>query len=316
MNVFVTGGAGYIGSVCVHALVEAGHTVTVFDNLSTGHREAVDARAKFVHGCLTDAAAITAAVTDSKPDMIQHFAACAIVSESVADPRKYFRNNVIGGANLLVAAARGGVRRIVASSTCAVYGVPELLPINERAYTLPVNPYGLTKLLFEKQLLASRISFVALRYFNAAGATAQHGEQRAVETHLIPRALSGKPVAIYGTDYPTSDGTCVRDYLHVADIAAAHLRAMHRGWGCYNLGTGRGHSVRAIIAACERVTGRNIPTIDQPRRAGDPPALVACSALAQSELGWQPENSNLENIIATAWNWQVGRASPQAAARQ
>ena len=318
MNVFVTGGAGYIGSVCVEELLNAGHAVTVFDNLSEGHRGAVDARAAFVLGDLSDRAVVELAIKAAKAEAILHFAAHALVGESMVNPGKYFRNNVASGLNLLDAAVAAGVKKFVFSSTCATYGVPERVPMTEELPQRPVNPYGESKLMFERLLQWYQqihgLEFVAFRYFNAAGASGQFGEHHRVETHLIPNVLKvalgqATQCEIYGTDYPTSDGTCVRDYIHVADLAQAHMLAMQPGrQGFYNLGNGEGYSVREVIQTCERISGKTIPTVEKPRRAGDPPRLVAAAGKAIHELGWQPKFPKLDDIVATAWKWH--RAHP------
>ena len=313
MNVFVTGGAGYIGSVCVEKLLEAGHRVTVLDNLSEGHRAAVDPRARFIQACLSDAPAVTRAVKEVKPEAVLHFAANALVGESMTNPAKYFRNNVANGLNLLDAAAQGGVRKFVFSSTCATYGPPGEAAITESLPQRPINPYGESKLIFEKMLRwygpAYGLEFVVFRYFNAAGASSRFGEHHRVETHLIPNVLKvplgqATHCDILGTDYPTPDGTCIRDYIHVADLAQAHILAMAPGkQGCYNLGNGAGYSVREVIRACEEVTGQTIRADARPRRPGDPPRLVAAADLARRDLGWQPQFPALRAIVASAWDW-------------
>jgi UDP-glucose 4-epimerase len=313
MNVFVTGGAGYIGSVCVEELLNAGHTVTVYDSLVEGHRSAVDPRAAFVRGCLSEAAKLTEALRQARAEVIIHFAAFALVGESVTQPGKYFGNNVGNGLNLLNAALAAGVRKFVFSSTCATYGLPDRVPMTEDLPQRPITPYGESKLMFERMLgwyqQAHGLEFVAFRYFNAAGATARCGEHHRIETHLIPRVLAvplGRlPCAeIFGTDYPTPDGTCLRDYIHVVDLAQAHILAMAPGrQGFYNLGNGDGYSVREVIAACEQVAGRKIPVVEKPRRAGDPPRLVASAEKAKRELGWKPRFPKLGDIIASAWAW-------------
>lgn len=313
MNVFVTGGAGYIGSVCVEELLNAGHRVTVLDNLSEGHRSAVDARAQFIAGCLSDADLVKQAVRDAKADAVLHFAANAQVGESMTNPGKYFRNNVASGLNLLEAAVAGGVQKFVFSSTCATYGPPERVPMTEDLPQRPINPYGESKLMFEKMLLwyrqIHRLEFVAFRYFNAAGASERFGEHHRIETHLIPNVLKvalgqAAQCEIYGTDYPTPDGTCIRDYIHIVDLAQAHIKGLAPGkTGFFNLGNGDGYSVRQVIETCERITGKKIPAVEKPRRAGDPPRLVAAAGKAVSELGWQPKFPKLEDIVATAWAW-------------
>ena len=313
MKVFVTGGAGYIGSICVEQLLEAGHDVVVFDNLSEGHRSAVDERAMFIEGCLSDRETIVNAVGSNQPEAIMHFAANALVGESMTNPSKYFRNNVANGINLLQAAVEGGVRKFVFSSTCATFGVPETMPMTEALPQSPINPYGESKLIFEKLLRWYQelhgLEFVALRYFNAAGASEKFGEHHRIETHLIPNVLKvaqgqTKECKIFGTDYPTPDGTCVRDYIHIIDLAQAHMLAMEPGKnGYYNLGNGEGYSVRQVIETCERVSGKPIPAIEEPRRPGDPPRLVAGAQKAIDELGWKPQFASLDQIVESAWRW-------------
>ncbi len=313
MNVFVTGGAGYIGSVCVEELLNAGHRVTVFDNLSEGHRAAVDPRATFVTGDLSDRVALVSALQTAQSEAILHFAAHALVGESMVNPGKYFRNNVVGGLNLLDAAVAAKVRKFVFSSTCATYGLPEAVPMTETLPQRPVNPYGESKLMFEKMLSWYQqlhgLEFVAFRYFNAAGASGRFGEHHRIETHLIPNVLKvvlGQKAQceIFGTDYPTPDGTCIRDYIHVADLAQAHILALRPDrQGFFNLGNGEGYSVREVIRTCELISGKAIRMVEQPRRAGDPPRLVAAAGKASEELGWRPQFPKLETIIASAWKW-------------
>ena len=313
MNIFVTGGAGYIGSVCVEQLLNAGHAVAVFDNLSEGHRAAVDPRAVFVEAELGDETRLTGALKDSGAEVIIHFAAHALVGESMINPGKYFRNNVANAINLLNAAVACGVKKFVFSSTCATYGPPERVPMTEDLPQRPINPYGESKLLVEKLLpwyqQLHGLEFVAFRYFNAAGASPRFGEHHRVETHLIPNVLrvplgQAALCEIYGSDYPTPDGTCIRDYIHVIDLAEAHILAMASGkQGFFNLGNGDGYSVREVIQMCAKVTGRKIPVVEQPRRPGDPPRLVAAADKARQGLGWQPKYPKLEQIIATAWEW-------------
>jgi UDP-glucose 4-epimerase len=315
MNVFVAGGAGYIGSACVEELLNAGHQVTVFDNLSEGHRAAIDPRAQFVEGCLSDRELVIKSVDQAQAEAVIHFAAFAQVGESMTDPAKYFRNNVANGLNLLEAAKENGVRKFVFSSTCATYGLPEHVPMDESTPQKPVNPYGESKLIFEKMLLwfeqLHGLEFVAFRYFNAAGATKRFGEDHRIETHLIPNvlrvALGQKDQCdIYGTDYPTPDGTCIRDYIHILDLAQAHILALQPGKrGFFNLGNGEGYSVREVIDTCQRVSGKPIKTEEKPRRPGDPPRLVAAAAKARTELGWNPQYPKLEQIVASAWAWHV-----------
>ena len=313
MKVFVTGGAGYIGSVCVERLLQDGHTVTVFDNLKEGHRGAVDERATFVEGDLSNREHILESVRRSDAEVIIHFAAFALVGESMTNPTKYFRNNVAFGLNLLEAAVAARVRKFVFSSTCATYGPPDKVPMTEDLPQRPINPYGESKLMFEKILQWFRsihgLEFVAFRYFNAAGASRRFGEDHRPETHLIPNVLKvplgqAAHCEIFGTDYPTPDGTCIRDYIHVIDLADAHLLAMSPAKeGFFNLGNGDGYSVREVITACERITGRKIPVLEKPRRPGDPPRLVAAAEKAKRELGWKPKFPKLDDIVATAWDW-------------
>ena len=313
MKVFITGGAGYIGSVCSELLLNEGHEVAIFDNLIEGHRRAVDSRARFIQGDLADRDQIERALSSTRPDSVMHFAAYALVPESMRDPSKYFRNNVSNGLNLLDAMLTTGVQRIIFSSTCALFGPPDRVPIDETAPARPANPYGESKLAFEKILRwydqVHGLKFVCLRYFNAAGATEDLGEDHRPETHLIPNvlkvALGQRPsLEIYGTDYETSDGTCIRDYIHIVDLAHAHILALGAtASGFYNLGTGGGSSVREVIAACRKITGREIDTIEKPRRPGDPPRLIASSEKIKKELGWQPQFQSLDVIIETAWAW-------------
>lgn len=313
MNVFVTGGAGYIGSVCTEELVNAGHTVTVYDNLTEGHRSAVDQRARFILGKPDEEGDILRAVQQAQPEAILHFAASALVGESMTNPHKYFHNNVVNGLKLLEAARQCGVKKFVFSSTCATYGPPDRVPMTEDLPQRPINPYGESKLMFEKMLTWYRelhgLEFVAFRYFNAAGASEQFGEHHRIETHLIPNVLKvplgqAKQCEIYGTDYETPDGTCIRDYIHIIDLAQAHILALEPGkGGFFNLGNGDGYSVKQVIEMCERVSGTKIPYVEKPRRAGDPPKLVASAAKAINELGWKPKFPKLQDIVTTAWRW-------------
>ncbi|MEI7731474.1 MAG: UDP-glucose 4-epimerase GalE [Verrucomicrobiota bacterium] len=313
MNVFVTGGAGYIGSVCVEELLNAGYAVTVWDNLSEGHRSAVDRRATFVQGDLADRAGLARAVKDSGAEAVIHFAANALVGESMTNPSKYFRNNVASALNLADASVEAGVKKFVFSSTCATYGMPEIMPMTEVLPQRPVNPYGESKLMFEKILLWYQqlhgLEFVAFRYFNAAGASRQFGEHHRIESHIIPNVLKvaqGQKThcEIFGTDYPTPDGTCIRDYIHIIDLSLAHILALQPGKsGFYNLGNGDGYSVRQVIQMCEKVTGKKITALEKPRRPGDPPRLVAAADKARRELGWVPKYPTLEAIVSTAWDW-------------
>jgi UDP-glucose 4-epimerase len=313
MKIFVVGGAGYIGSVCTELLLNAGHQVSIFDNLSEGHRGAVDSRANFVQAELADRTEIEAAISSVRPDAVMHFAANALVGESMHNPSKYFRNNISNGLNLLDAMVAAGVGQIVFSSTCAIFGPPERLPIDETAVPRPISPYGESKLAFEKILRwyneIHGVKFVCLRYFNAAGASEKFGEDHRPETHLIPTVLQvalgqRASVEIYGTDYDTPDGTCIRDYIHILDLAQAHILALGTtASACYNLGTGGGSSVREIIDACRRITGRKIEMIEKPRRPGDPPRLIASSEKIKKELGWRPQFQSSEAIIESAWKW-------------
>lgn len=319
MNVFLTGGAGYIGSICTEELLNAGHTVTVLDNLSEGHRSAVDSRAQFVLGNVGDRELLDRTFASSKPEAIIHFAANALVGESMEKPGKYFRNNVGQGLELLDAAARHSVKKFVFSSTCATYGPPDRVPMTEDIPQRPINPYGESKLMFEKMLewyhRIHGLEFVVFRYFNAAGASQRFGEHHKTETHLIPNILKvplgqADHCQIFGTDYPTPDGTCVRDYVHVVDLAQAHILAMENGkQGFFNLGNGEGYSVREVIQMCEKVSGQKISVVEKPRRPGDPPRLVASSEKALKALGWKRRFPKLEDIVATAWRWHKNNSN-------
>lgn len=313
MKILVVGGGGYIGSICAELLLDQGHEIAVFDNLSEGHRAAIDRRARFIEGDLQDRQAIDSALAAAQPEAVMHFAASALVSESMRDPSKYFRNNISNGLNLLDAMAAAHIERIVFSSTCAIFGPPERVPIEETAPTRPINPYGESKLTFEKILRwynqIHGLKFVSLRYFNAAGASAKFGEDHRLETHLIPNVLKvalgqKQHVEIFGTDYETSDGTCIRDYIHIVDLARAHILALGAAKSeFYNLGTGGGSSVREVIDACREITGEKIDTVERPRRPGDPPRLIASSDKIKNELGWQPQFQSLDAIIESAWKW-------------
>jgi UDP-glucose 4-epimerase len=318
MKVLVCGGAGYIGSHMVRALLASGREVVVFDNLSTGHRGALP-DVELVVGDLRDGDALASTFATHQIDAVLHFAARSLVGESVARPLDYYAQNVGGTLNLLQAMLHAEVERIVFSSTAAVYGVPEAELIDESSVTRPINPYGASKLMVERVLAdaatAHGLRSVVFRYFNAAGAdpSGEIGESHEPETHLIPNVLrsvlgTGPALQVFGDDYPTLDGTCVRDYVHVSDLAAAHLRALgylqdNDGASIFNLGSNDGFSVRQVIEAAERVTGREIPYVVQPRRAGDPPRLVASSALARQKLGWEPQYGELDTILGTAWQW-------------
>jgi UDP-glucose 4-epimerase len=315
VKILVTGGAGYIGSVCVEDLLNRGHEVTVFDNLTEGHRKAVDQRAKFVQGELADKTVVSSLIGAEQPGAVMHFAAKALVGESMQNPYKYFFNNVSCGLNLLDAMVEHGVKRFVFSSTCATYGIPEIIPIDEQAPQRPVNPYGESKLIFEKILRwydrIHGVVFAALRYFNAAGATEAFGEDHRIETHLIPCVLQvplGKRehAQVYGTDYPTPDGSCIRDYIHVTDLAQAHALALEvKESGFFNLGIGGGVSVLEVIEACRKITGKNIPMVTQARRPGDPPRLIASAQKAREVLGWRPQYEQIEDIVSSAWSWHL-----------
>ena len=313
MNVFVTGGSGYIGSVVVRRLLDLGHSVTVFDNLERGHLRNIDHRAQFVKGDLRLADTIRDAIVAAHPDSVLHFAAYALVGESMADPMLYFSNNVAGGINLLSAMELAGCNRIVFSSSCATYGIPDSLPIEEDTVQRPTNPYGQSKLMFEQMCLwlaeAKGLKATFLRYFNAAGAVPEFGfgEDHDPETHIIPNvlkvALGECPyVNVFGDDYPTPDGTCIRDYVHLKDLCSAHILALDKGkTGAYNLGTGKGVSVMEVVNACRRVTGCDIPVRVCPRRPGDPPELYASGEKARRELGWVPRFSDIDTIVSDAW---------------
>lgn len=320
MRVFVTGGAGYVGSHCVKQLVAAGHLVTVFDNLSLGHAAAVDARAQLVRGDLADAALVRRLLVEGGYDAVMHFAGATNVGESVENPLLYYRNNVANTIHLLEAMRDAGVLRLVFSSTCAVYGVPDELPLVESMPKDPISPYGRTKLAVEWLLADSATAWglgaVALRYFNASGAAADGtiGEDHRPETHLIPivlqTALGQRPcVRVFGTDYPTADGSCVRDYIHVEDLASAHQLALEQlapgKFEAFNVGTGAGHSVLEVIAAARRITGRQIAAETTERRSGDPPALFADAEKLNLRFGWLPHYRNLDQIVRSAWSWHV-----------
>jgi len=318
-RVLVTGGAGYIGSHAVKALRAAGHVVVVLDDLSAGHAEAVRG-VPLVRARVHDSAAVRATLREHGIDAVMHFAAWLTVSESVRQPAKYYENNVTGSLRLLEAMAAEGVERFVFSSTCATYGEPVTLPLTEDHPQVPVNAYGESKLAVERALrhfgVAHGLRAIALRYFNAAGADpdGELGEDHDPEIHLVPRAIDaargGEPLQVFGLDYPTPDGTCLRDYVHVADLAAAHVHALdalaggHRG-GAYNVGTGRPWSVREVIDTVSRVVGRPVPWTPAPRRDGDPSALYAASARIQAELGWRPRRSDLATIVADAARWRA-----------
>ena len=319
MATLVTGAAGYIGSVTIETLRSKGNAVVALDDLSQGHRLALDASIPFYEGDIGDEPLLATIAEKHAIDSCIHFAAYASVEESVKDPMAYFDNNVAKGMVLLRALLRANVRQVIFSSSCAVYGDQQEVPIHENAKKWPKNPYGWTKLLFEQVLdsysRAYNLKFVALRYFNVAGASKTHGECHNPETHLIANVLqaaSGKrqDIAVYGTDYPTPDGTAIRDYIHVCDLAEGHVLALEylkRGGACefLNLGTGKGHSVREVIECARQVTGRQITAKTEERRAGDPPELVAEPSKAKAILGWSPKRSDLPTILRSAWQWQL-----------
>jgi UDP-glucose 4-epimerase len=313
MKVFLTGGAGYIGSVTSELLLNEGHEVVVFDNLFRGHREALDPRATFIEGDLRERASISDAMALVKPDAVVHFAAYALVGESMENPEMYFRNNVVGGINLAEAMIENDVKKIVFSSTCATYGQPDTVPITEDETQIPQNPYGESKLMFEHTLKWHQeirgLKPVFLRYFNACGATDKYGEDHDPETHLIPIVLQvalgqRDNIKIYGDDYKTPDGTCIRDYIHIVDLARAHILALEKDvTGQFNLGTGNGNSVLEVIEACREITGHPIPAELAPRRPGDPDKLIAGAEKANKILGWIPEHADIKEIVADAWKW-------------
>jgi UDP-glucose 4-epimerase len=329
LRVLVVGGAGYIGSFVTHQLAEQGFEVLVFDNLSTGHREAIPPGIPFIQGDLADAKGLRSLFQENSFLAVMHFSARALVGESMENPLLYYRSNVAYTINLLDAMVGARVPFFIFSSSAAVFGAPETVPIPESHPLRPVNPYGHTKAMVEQILqdLSHRgaLSFVSLRYFNAAGASrdGNRGEDHCPETHLIPRvirsALHGDadPLEIYGTDYPTPDGTCIRDYIHVEDLARAHLLALQylSDGGpstCFNLGNGRGYSVREVVGAVERVVGRSVPIVEGPRRPGDPPILVASSERIRRTLGWAPEYPEIERIVETAYRWHSTHPSGYA----
>ncbi len=315
MKILVTGGAGYVGSVSARVLMAAGHEVTVLDDLGRGHREAVPEGADLIECNLLETEKLNSALGGGF-DGVLHCAAFALVGESVSSPELYWRNNITGSLNLLDAMRSNGVKSLVFSSTCAVYGEPEVVPIAEDCPTRPVNPYGESKLAVDRMISAEAaahgLGAISLRYFNVAGASGPCGEDHEPETHLIPnilRAAQGRipHVSVFGTDYPTPDGTAIRDYIHVEDLAGAHLLALeqtrageHR---ILNLGNGNGFSVLEVIEAAKRVTGLDIPVVEAPRREGDPPMLVAASAKIREELGWEPTRPELDSMIADAWEF-------------
>ena len=319
MRVLVTGGAGYIGSVVSEELLAAGHQVVVYDDLSRGHRAAVPPRAQLVVADLADRATLEATLRSAHSEAVLHFAALIEAGESMRAPERFFRVNVAGSLTLLEAMLATGVGQLVFSSTAALYGDPEELPLRESSPLRPTSPYGTSKRMVEEMLSwwhrVHGLRYAALRYFNAAGATPERGEDHRPESHLIPNLLEvargGRTHAtIFGTDYPTADGTCVRDYVHVSDLACAHVAALEALAGgdgrlIYNLGSGTGFTVRQVIDEVRRVTGHAIPVVEAARRPGDPAVLVASAEAAQRELGWRPQRSSLEAIVASAWAWRL-----------
>jgi UDP-glucose 4-epimerase len=315
MKLLVTGGAGYIGSVTSELLLDQGHEVVIFDNLERGHRDAVDPRAKLMLGDLRDRDRIREVMLDARPEAVLHFAAYALVGESMEDPLLYFRNNVEGGLHLVEAMKAAEVPKIIFSSTCATYGQPDRMPMTEDLPQRPTNPYGESKLMFEKILIWCRDRFglqsVFLRYFNAAGATEKFGEDHDPETHLIPNVLfvalgRTERVQMFGDDYDTPDGTCVRDYIHIVDLAQAHILALKNDvQGAFNLGNGDGYSVKQVVDLAREITGRPIRADMAPRRPGDPARLIASAEKAKQVLGWKPRYPDLRTIVQHAWNWHL-----------
>jgi UDP-glucose 4-epimerase len=317
MNIFITGGAGYIGSATAEALIKSGHSVTVFDSLVTGHRAAVPEGARFIHANLEDSHALAEALTSTKFDAVMHFAAFIEAGESMKDPGKFFRNNFMNSLNLMETAVQAGIRKMVFSSTAAVYQSSED-PLTEESPLGPTNVYGHTKLMTEQALEWYRqiygLHFAVLRYFNACGALPNRGEAHQPESHLIPRVLQialgqSDHATIFGTDYPTPDGTCIRDYIHIADLVSAHLLALNaleaRDKLTYNVGSGNGFSVREVIESARAVTGHAIPVVEAPRRPGDSARLVASPNKIMDELGWKPTHTNLRDILSSAWEWHT-----------
>jgi len=315
MNILVTGGAGYIGSATAEALAKAGHAVTVYDSLITGHRQAVPEEAAFVQADLSDSHALIETLTREKFDAIMHFAAFIEAGESMKEPGRFFQNNFTNSLSLMENAIRAGVKRFVFSSTAAVYQSSDE-PLTEASYLAPTNVYGQTKLMVEQALEWYRqihdLHYASLRYFNACGALPGRGEAHQPESHLIPLVLrvplgQSESISIFGTDYPTPDGTCIRDYIHISDLVSAHLLALEglneRDQMVYNLGSGNGYSVREVIETARRVTGQRIPATELPRRPGDSAILVASPEKIQRELGWKPQHENLHEIITSAWAW-------------
>lgn len=316
MSVLVTGGAGYVGSVVAETLLKSGYEVIVLDNLQQGHREAVPHDARFIVGDIGDEDLLEAVFRRNRIEAVMHMAAETVVEYSMTDPRRYFHNNIIGGITLLDAMLKHGTNKIIFSSSASVYGEPHHVPIPEDHPKKPVNSYGETKFMFEKTLKwygrAYGLKYISFRYFNAAGASDERGEDHEPETHLIPNILKAalmrdRPVEVYGTDYATKDGSCVRDYVHVGDIARAHMLGLQKidsfSGHAYNLGNGDGYSVMQVIAAVAKVTGAKLFLKFRPRRTGDPAVLVASSEKARAELGWKPQNTDIHSIIESAWAW-------------
>jgi UDP-glucose 4-epimerase len=322
LNILVTGAAGYVGSICSEVLIARGHSVVALDHLGEGHRAALPPQAKFYQCDLADRPQLERVFQSERLDAVMHFAGEALVAKSVREPSTFYAANVACGVNLLDAMNRHGVTRFIFSSTAATYGEPEIVPIPEDHRKAPINPYGKSKWIFEQILSDYRsytgLAYVALRYFNAAGASHDRGEAHRVETHLIPRvldvALGREPhVQVFGSDYPTPDGTCVRDYVHVLDIADSHVRALEQidrvAGGAFNVGNSRGYSILEVLEAARRITGKPIPHVLSPRRPGDPAVLIASGEKIRRELGWEPQHSSLDEIISSAWDWK--RRHPQ-----
>lgn len=315
MKVLVTGGAGYIGSIAVEQLIQAGEEVVVFDNLYQGHQQAVHPKAKFVQGDLSDRAAVDAVMAEHKPDAIMHFASHTLVGESMQKPFLYLGENIVNGLNLLESAVEHGVLKFILSSTANLFDKPERMPIDESERIIPGSPYGESKNILERMLFwldrTKGMRYACLRYFNAAGASAERGEHHNPESHIIPLVLQvalgqREQFSIFGDDYPTPDGTCIRDYIHVIDLAQAHilaLRALDGGSRTYNLGNGRGFSIQELINVAREITGHPIPTNVVARRPGDPAILIASSEKIRRELGWQPQYPELRAILESAWKW-------------
>lgn len=316
MNIFVTGGAGYIGSVTAQALLDAGHKVTVYDSLVTGHRAAVPSAADFIHADLNDSQALSSVMAEQKFDAVMHFAAFIEAGDSMKNPGRFFQNNVINSIHLIETAHKYGIKKFILSSTAAIYQASDD-PLTEESIIKPQNTYGQTKLMIEQTLEWYRrihgLHYAALRYFNAAGATPQRGEAHQPESHLIPLVLRvamdlRSEINIFGSDYPTRDGTAVRDYIHISDLASAHIMTLEALQGqdrlVYNLGNGKGYSVKQVLDTARAVTGHSIPSVDSPRRSGDPARLVASSQRVIDELGWEPKYPDLKEIISSAWSWR------------